>query len=227
MATKQKKTASKLVKETKVTQDQLIRLFMEYALEHEKMPKSVYKFCKDNSITEGQFYDFYGSFEGLKKGIWEKFYDNTMLVIEKSPEFDTFSTREKLLTFYYTFFELLTANRSYVLYTLSENPEMMKNLDQLKGLRRKVKGFANELIREGNEDKTSKILKQSETIFSEATWVQLLFIIKFWMDDNSAQFESTDVVIEKSVNTVFDLFDNTPLERILDLGKFLWKEKMA
>ncbi len=227
MATKQKKTASKLVKETKVTQDQLIRLYMEYVLEHEKMPKSVYKFCKDNNITEAQFYDFYGNFDGLKKDIWTKFYDNTMLVIEKSPEFDTFSTREKLLTFYYTFFELLTANRSYVLYTLTENAEMMKNLDQLKGLRRKVKGFANELIREGNEDKSSKILKQSETIFSEATWVQLLFIIKFWMDDNSAQFESTDVVIEKSVNTVFDLFDNTPLESVLDLGKFLWKEKMA
>ncbi|MFO7720185.1 MAG: TetR family transcriptional regulator C-terminal domain-containing protein [Gillisia sp.] len=227
MATKQKTTESKLGKETKVTQDQLISLYMEYVLEHEKMPKSVYKFCKDNHITEGQFYDFYGNFEGLKKGVWAKFYENTMLVIEKSPEFDTFSTREKLLTFYYTFFELLTANRSYVLYTLSENPEMMKNLDQLKGLRRNVKGFANELIREGNDDKSSKILKQSETIFSEATWVQLLFIIKFWMDDNSAQFESTDVVIEKSVNTVFDLFDNTPLERILDLGKFLWKEKMA
>lgn len=227
MAIKQKKTDSKLVKETKVTQDQLISLYMEYVLEHEKMPKSVFKFCKDNNITEGQFYDFYGSFDGLKKGVWSKFYDNTTLVIEKSPEFDAFSTREKLLTFYYTFFELLTANRSYVLYTLSENPEMMKNLDQLKGLRRKVKGFANELIREGNEDKSSKILKQSETIFSEATWVQLLFIIKFWMDDNSAQFESTDVVIEKSVNTVFDLFDNTPLERMLDLGKFLWKEKMA
>ncbi len=227
MATKQKKTESKVVKETKLTQDQLISFYMEYVLEHEKMPKSVYKFCKDNNITETQFYDFYGNFDGLKKGIWTKFYDNTIHVIEKSPEFDTFSTREKLLTFYYTFFELLTANRSYVLYTLSENPEMMKNLDQLKGLRRKVKGFANELIREGNEDKSSKILKQSETIFSEATWVQLLFIIKFWMDDNSAQFESTDVVIEKSVNTVFDLFDNTPLERILDLGKFLWKEKMA
>lgn len=227
MATKQKKTTTKVVKETKLTEDKLISLYMDYVLEHEKMPKSVYKFCKDNNITEAQFYDFYGNFDGLKKGIWTKFYENTMRVIEKSPDFEMFSTREKLLTFYYTFFELLTANRSYVLYSLSENPEMMKNLDQLKGLRRHVKGFANELIREGNEDKTSKILKQSETIFSEATWVQLLFIMKFWMDDNSPQFESTDVVIEKSVNTVFDLFDNTPLERILDLGKFLWKEKMA
>jgi translation initiation factor IF-3 len=47
------------------------------------------------------------------------------------------------------------------------------------------------------------------------------------MDDNSAQFESTDVAIEKSVNTVFDVFDNTPLERVVDFGKFLYKQKMA
>ena len=36
-----------------------------------------------------------------------------------------------------------------------------------------------------------------------------------------------NVAIEKSVNTVFDLFDNTPLERVVDFGKFLWKERMA
>ena len=47
------------------------------------------------------------------------------------------------------------------------------------------------------------------------------------MDDNSPQFEKTDVAIEKSVNTIFDVFDNTPLERVLDFGKFLFKEKMA
>ena len=47
------------------------------------------------------------------------------------------------------------------------------------------------------------------------------------MDDHSPQFEKTDVAIEKSVNTVFDVFDNTPLERVLDFGKFLFKERMA
>lgn len=220
-----KKTSNKLLTtEEKLTEDKLISFYMEYVLEHERMPKSVFKFCKDNNITEEEFYNFYGSFDGLKKGIWNKFYENTMSVMTKSPEFETFTSREKLLTFYYTFFEVLAANRSYVLFSLGENQETMKNLDQLKGLRRKVKSFAKELVRLGNKEKS---LKQSEMVFSEATWIQMLFIIKFWMDDNSAQFESTDVVIEKSVNTVFEVFDNTPLERILDLGKFLWKEKMA
>ena len=227
MATKKENPESKAKATVKFTKDQLISLYMGDVLEHEKMPKSVFKFCKENSLTEEQFYNFFGSFDGLRKGIWDHLFDNTIEMIEKSPEFESFTTREKLLTFYYTFFELLTANRSYVLFTLTDDPEMFKNMDQLKGLRRRMKGFANQLIREGNEDRSVKFLKQSETIFSEAAWLQLLFILKFWMDDNSAKFESTDVVIEKSVNTVFDLFDTTPLESLLDFGKFMWKEKMG
>jgi hypothetical protein len=45
------------------------------------------------------------------------------------------------------------------------------------------------------------------------------------MDDHSPGFEKTDMAIEKSVRTVFDLFDNTPFDSVIDFGKFLWKEK--
>ena len=47
------------------------------------------------------------------------------------------------------------------------------------------------------------------------------------MDDTSKGFEKTDVAIEKSVRVIFDVFETTPLESIIDFGKFLWKEKMA
>jgi hypothetical protein len=53
----------------------------------------------------------------------------------------------------------------------------------------------------------------------------MLFLLKFWMDDDSAGFEKTDMAIEKSVNTIFDVFDNTPLDAVFDFGKFLWKER--
>ena len=222
MATAKKSTTKKTL-----DKDKLISLYMDYVLEEEKRPKTVYKFCKENKMKEEEFYNFYGSLEGLQKGIWERFYEHTINVLHKSPEFETFSNREKMLTFFYTFFEMLTANRSYVLFSLKEHENQLKNLQQLKGLRKNVKSFAAELIEDANAEKNIQALQQPEKIFSEAAWVQLMFLMKFWMDDNSAQFESTDVAIEKSVNTVFDVFDNTPLERVIDLGKFLWKEKMA
>jgi AcrR family transcriptional regulator len=210
-----------------LTKDRLISLYMDHVLENEQTPKTIYKFSKINGFSEEEFYRHFGSFEALEKGIWEQFYEQTILVIQKSADYPAFSNREKMLTLYFTFFEMLTANRSYVLFILKKNRNGMEALEQLKGLRRKIKDFAAELIREENEGKQVKILKRSETVFSEAAWIQLLFLLKFWMNDNSANFESTDVAIEKSVNTVFEVFDNTPLERIFDLSKFLWKERRA
>lgn len=210
-----------------LTQQRLLELYMNYVLENEEEPKTVYKFCQVNNISEADFYNFFGSFQGLKMGIWERFFEHTLEVMQQSKEYASFTNREKMLTLYFTFFEVLTANRSYILFTLRNEEPLLKNAGQLKGLRRRVKEYAAELVRQGNEEKQGKLLKRSETVFSEAAWVQLMFLIKFWMDDNSPRFESTDVAIEKSVNTVFDLFENTPLERVLDLGKFLWKEKMA
>ncbi len=210
-----------------LTDDAIIAMYMDYVLEHESVPKSIYKFCKSNEIKEEDFYKFFGSVEGVQIAIWEKFYTNTYNLMVSNKEYETYSNKDKMLTFYFSMFELLTMNRSYVLFTLKEHTSVLKNLAQLKGLRAQIKSFATTLINEGNTDKNYKLTKKNPKIFSEGAWVQFLFLLKFWMEDTSAGFEKTDVAIEKSVNTVFDVFENTPLESLIDFGKFLYKENFA
>ncbi len=99
-------------------------------------------------------------------------------------------------------------------------------MGHLSSLRKLFKAFATELIEEGNSEKPS-YLQHPPQIFSEAAWVQLGFLLKFWMEDTSKAFEKTDQAIEKSVQTAFDVFDNTPVSTLIDFGKFLWKEKFV
>jgi len=221
MATKAK------IKAKKISEEAIIGMYMDYVLEHETVPKSIYKFCKANKIEESDFYGFFGSVEGIQKAIWSKFYTKTEALLFKNKEYEGFSNKEKMLSFFYTFFEMLTLNRSYVLFALREDQGMLKNLKQLKGLRSHIKGFAIDLIDDANADKNLKITQHNPAIFSEGAWLQFLFTLNFWMKDSSLGFEKTDIVIEKSINTVFDVFDNTPLENIIDLGKFLYKETFA
>ena len=109
---------------------------------------------------------------------------------------------------------------------LNEHDSAFKNMGQLKLLRNSVKTFAEELIEEGNEEK-GRFSQNPIALFSEATWGQLLFLLKFWMNDTSKGFDKTDALIEKSVTVVFEVFDNTRIDSLLDLGKFLWKESTA
>lgn len=210
-----------------MSKEEIISVYMDYVLLNEKIPLSVYKFCKVNNLTEAEFYKHFGSFEGLQSEIWNSLFQQSILVINQDEVYATYTNREKMLAFYFTFFEMLTLNRSYMLFVLREHKDVMRNLLQLRGLRRNVKNFASQLIQEKNDEKQLKILKQSVTIFSEGAWLQTLFLLKYWMDDNSAGFENTDLAIEKSVRAIFDIFDTKPMESILDFGKFLWKEKMA
>lgn len=216
------KTATK-----KITDDAIISMYMEYVLDHEMVPKSIYKFCKANKIKEEDFYAHFGSVETLQHRIWEKFFENTSKLMADNADFTSFSNKDKMLTFFFSMFELLTMNRSYVLFALGEEKNMLKNAGQLKGLRQRVKTFATALIDEANQAKNYKLTKRNPTIFSEGAWIQFLFLLKFWMEDASPGFEKTDLLIEKSVTTIFDVFENTPLDSIIDFGKFLYKEKMA
>jgi len=211
----------------KISENDIIKSYMDYVLETETFPKSVYKFCKESKIKEEEFYLFYGSLESVQKGIWQKFFTNSLDVMKGNDEYANFSNKDKMLTFFYTFFEVLTLNRSYVLFTLRQDKNPLKNLTQLKGLRVNIKDFAKELIEEGNSNKTSKLTNHNPNLYSEGAWLQFLFVLKFWMNDDSRGFEKTDMAIEKSVNTIFDVFENTPLENIVDFGKFLYKETHA
>ena len=212
---------------TKVTDEKIIGLYMEYVLENETHPKSVYKFCKEHKVKEEDFYQFFGSFESLQKKIWGKFHEKTIALLHSNDAYENFSNKDKMLTYFYTCFELLTLNRSYVLFALGDNKQFLDKISELREMRSGVKAFASELVEEANADKTLKISKQSPRVFSEGAWVQFLFLLKFWMDDSSVGFEKTDLAIEKSVTTIFDVFDNTPLDNLIDFGKFLYKESFA
>ncbi|MBG49748.1 MAG: heat-shock protein [Pseudozobellia sp.] len=210
-----------------LTRKVLITKYMNHVLEHEHFPSSIYKFCQQQKIKEPEFYSLYGSFESLQEGIWKEFHDETLKLIQQNKDFESYSNRNKLLSYFFTIFEMFTLNRSYILLVLNRYEMPLKNLEQLKGLRKEFKLFASQLAEVSNEKKSIKVLKQPKGLLAEAAWIQFMFLIKFWMNDDSPAFEKTDAAIEKSVNTAFDVFDNTPLESIIDLGKFLWKEQMA
>ena len=70
-------------KNATLTKDALVSMYMNYVLEHNEKPKSVYQFSKYNSISETEFYNFFGTIEILEKEIFKIFFENTLHLIQK------------------------------------------------------------------------------------------------------------------------------------------------
>ncbi len=210
---------------SKITKEAIFSAYSDFVLEHGEQPKSVYTFAKENKMSESDFYQFFGGFEAIESMSFSYLFENTIQTITQSKDYESLDARGQLLTFYYTFFENLTANRSYIKYILEKDGKSIKNLTILHDFRRHFNEYINGLDVEKMELKMERADRFQNQALQESAWVQFLLTLKFWLDDLSANFEKTDIFIEKSVNTSFDLIDVKPIRSLLDFGKFVLQER--
>jgi hypothetical protein len=211
--------------DSKMDKSEIITKYTEFLLEEGKPPLNVYKFCKGIGIEESEFYKHFGTFEAIEKEVFVHFFDETHRVLENSENFNTYPAKEKLLSFYYTYMENLSANRSLIMYLLG-NKNPMVGLNRLSGLKSKFTDFVEGLDLKTTDLPIQGISDLQQKGMKEAIYGQFLTIIKYWMKDNSAGFEQTDIFIEKSTSLGFELMNHSQLESIIDFGKFLLKDKI-
>ncbi|BDD03402.1 TetR family transcriptional regulator C-terminal domain-containing protein [Aureibacter tunicatorum] len=208
-----------------MTKEKIFEWYMNDSLENNQTPSSVYLFCKNHEIEETEFYKFFGSLDNIEKHIFANMFDHTLEVLSEDPNYVTYDFKSKLLAFYFTFFEVLKANRSFVMLSINSDKPSLKNLTKLGLLRENFKKYISSIDHEITEKTPEKLKKAQEKNIEESFWIQLLITLKFWLDDDSAGFEKTDIFIEKSVNAGFELLNTNPLENTIDFGKFLFKER--
>ncbi|MGK7393067.1 MAG: TetR/AcrR family transcriptional regulator [Candidatus Cyclobacteriaceae bacterium M3_2C_046] len=197
--------------------------YIEYLLEHGKAPNSVYKFAKDLKMTEGAFYDYFNSFNALEKEIWKDYFEVVQEKLEGDDMYQQYSAREKLLAFYYTWVEILKNNRSYVVYKLNHTPRSSYRPDYLSTFRSMYIDYLRDLLNQAREDQEIVERKYLSDRYQDGLWLQLLFVLRFWVKDDSSRFEQTDAAIEKAVNLSFELMGKSTLESALDFAKFLYQ----
>jgi hypothetical protein len=209
-----------------MTADKITEKYMHYCLENNKKPESVYLFSKHIGIPEKEFYKYFASIDSLEKSVFVSFHELTVRLIAQSDDMAMAGFRDKLLAYYFTYFEILTANRSYVVFALKEDKNKLNGLLKLKELRTHFKEYVTDASEGYLKVKSERIRKTQQQALEEGAWIQFVVTLKFWLDDESIGFEKTDLYIEKSIRATFDLIDTTPLESVIDFGKFLIKERL-
>lgn len=217
MEESKQKTAKKAI-----TKEKLQLRFIEYLLLNERTPTSVFAFCHSLKIKEADFYDHYNSFKALEGDIWKSWFDATLDILNKDEAYVQYSVREKLLSFYYTWIEVIKGNRSFVMMKFDHMPQQEINPDFFKSLHQAFKEYVNDLLLEGKD--TAEVADRPfSKQYDKGFWIQFMFLTRFWAKDDSQGFEQTDAAIEKAVNFSFDLVSKGPLDSFLDLAKFLYQ----
>jgi hypothetical protein len=207
--------------------DKIRAAYVEYLLTNGKQPPSVYKFCLDLGIKEEAFYSGFGSFDAIDKDIWASIINKTVSALQSDKTFATFSSREKILSFYYALLENLKANRSFVLQQLGtfRRPDLSLTPSYLKGFKQVFDEFMTSALNHGKSSGEVSTRPYLDKIYPQLFWMHFGFILLYWRDDESAGFEKTDAAVEKSVNLAFDLIGRGAIDSAFDFAKFLYQSK--
>jgi AcrR family transcriptional regulator len=209
-----------------VMKPQLIQHYITYTLEHNESPANVYLFAKHVGIQESEFYNHFSSLEAIEMQVMVEWFDTAFARCQESEPWEGYSVREKLLAVFYTFIETLKANRSFVVYLkkrdMKKFPQLPKYLSELQ---KRFVDVINPILQEGIGSKELAERKYLDRKYADAVWLNLLFVLNFWLEDTSAGFEKTDAAIEKSVNLAMDLMGKSALDAALDFGKFLFQNR--
>ncbi|MFY7888254.1 MAG: TetR family transcriptional regulator C-terminal domain-containing protein [Spirosomataceae bacterium] len=200
--------------------------YITHCLEKGTSPASIFSFTKQLKMKEGEFYDHYNSFQSLESDIWLGFFEETIAKIQAEEVYASYSVREKLLAFYYTWIEVLKQNRSYVLHSWGQiDKRKLSTPSFLTELKKAFKDYASTLVSEGKDSREVQARKYLDERYPDAFWLQLVIVLDFWAKDESKGFERTDTMIEKAVNTSFDLMGSTALDSVLDFAKFIFQQR--
>lgn len=208
--------------------DNLQATYVQHVLENSKRPNSVHQFAKKTGISEEVFYTHFPSLKALEKYVWLGFVEETVQRTKREDVYADYTAREKMLSFFYTLQEVLKSNRSFIKLTLSVTDFLPPLVPSVLGdFRKGFIKYANEVVKEGvdNKEISRRLILHSQ--YGKMMWNTVLLIVRFWVKDESDNFEKTDTVIEKSVNLAFDLMGRTPVDSAFDLVKFLWSARKA
>jgi len=199
--------------------------YIDFVLENGKEPASIYKFAKDLKMKEVDFYNHFNSFKALQKHIWADFLKETLENLYAEESFVEYSSREKLLALYFTLIEVLKEHRSYAMMDLQKMRKGDLKPDFLENFKKHFYKFVDEILLQGKE--TEEIIDRPVIgdRYVEGIWIQTLFILQFWANDDSKDFEKTDAAIEKAVNVAYDLMGKSPLDSMFDFAKFIFQNR--
>lgn len=200
--------------------------YLEYLLEHGEPPPSVYRFAKDLGTTEKAFYQHFANFDSLEGELWKSLIDDTVATLKADPEYAAYPVQQKLAAFYYTFLEGALDRRSYLLMRFP-GIQLVCAPGYLTKFRTAFIEYVEPLLDEAKAQQEIPERGRLNQTYPNLVYAQLLFILDFWLKDESDQFQRTDALVEKTTTLGFDLIGAQVVDSAFDLVRFLAGEMKA
>ncbi|MCS7189514.1 MAG: hypothetical protein RMJ66_00460 [Bacteroidia bacterium] len=203
--------AAKATKEVSL-ESKIVELYKQLVVEGKIKGMSVFSFCKMLEISEADFYKHFASLDAIGRKVWTTYAEEVISTLKNSDTYASYSAREKILAYFFTFFEHVVKDRSFIGRTY-------QSFGLLRGYQRKFRSHMAEVIQEGviaNEIQSRHL----ENLYLDVLWGIHWGLIRFWMNDESEGFQDTEKAIETYLRVPLELMGQNVLDSAYEALRF-------
>jgi hypothetical protein len=211
----------KKTKKKGISAEQIKIAYREYVLIEGKQPTSPFQLSRNAGFSEQDFFSHFSSLPQVEAGIWLDHLGVVFNMLHSNKDYATFTGRDKCLLFYFTMLQQLKTDRSFILWSAAGWSRPGCRSAAKKAVAEKVKVFFTEITEQAIGNGEVKDRLKLSRHYSDGLMLPFWFILDFWIRDESRDFEDSDALVEKTIALSFDLLGESPLEKAIDLGRFL------
>ncbi|MEM7372047.1 MAG: TetR family transcriptional regulator C-terminal domain-containing protein [Bacteroidota bacterium] len=199
--------------------------YQTFVLEHGSRPASVKVFADALNMSEREFYQEFSSFPAIEQYLFQKMLESAIQKLESSEEFASYGAAEKLAGLFYTWLEEMLQDRSFVVFAYQQSPHALFTPFYMESAKGVFQEFVKHVIKEGiaNNEVADRLFLPK--VYRGWLWMQAKWLLRFWILDQSPNFEKTDEAVEKVLRLTYDLIRPNSLDSAWDVTKFLWRNK--
>ncbi len=154
---------------------------------------------------------------------WSAIFDKTLEICQEDENYSTYSAREKMLAFVFTFLQNITLDEPQFASLLKQKRIPFLNNTHLAALKSDFNNYTDTLIFEATNSGEIQARPLIANYYKQVLWNAFSSILYFWAKDKSDHKENTDVMVEKTIHFTFDLLAPNAIDSGVDLIQNFFK----
>lgn len=176
-------------------------------------PINAYTVAQKAGISEQEFYAHFASADAIGSHIWTQLAHEVSEALHSSAQYREYPARQKVLSYFFTFFEVAVKERTFIDQTLGDDRIM-------KAYKTAFKELMQQIVEEGlATDDIKDRLYQSRN-YPIVMWELHMKLVRFWLRDESEGFAETEKAVENYSKLPLEMMGPNLVDSMVDTVKY-------
>ena len=207
----------------KINRKKIIAAAVDIVIQKDLKTATMREVARSAGLGDATIYNYFPTKESIVYGYYEDKFDQVLDKLKGVADFHEYSFQEQLQTLFETTLELFLADRDFLEKTFKMTFfALSQHYSRIRPIKDKFMLMIDDIFT--NAVEAGEIPDQ---VFREMTmqifWEYYIGVVIYWLKDDSEQFESTTILIDKSIDLACSAIKAGIGNKIFDMGIFLFK----